>query len=261
MTLALRVVGVVLVDDGWVVQTRRFKITTRIGDAYHVIDRLNTWGVDQIMLLDITRGRVKFDPMFVKLLERARAKCFVPLTVGGKISSVDHAAILIENGADQVCVNTHAYDHGLLDGIARKFGSQALVMSCDISIYHDNAAPFPLIRHATEWAPIGFRDAMSKAFNDGVGELMINVVERDGTSEGYAIGLIEYVRSEGFPAPLIAMGGATKPEHFVAGAKAGADALAAGNIFHRVEHATRPIKKALHEAGFPVRMVEEFDPA
>lgn len=256
MTLALRVVGVVLVESGWVVQTRRFKVTTRIGDAYPVIDRLNTWGVDQIILLDITRDRREFDPAFVKLLERARAKCFVPLTVGGKISHVDHAAMLIENGADQVCVNTWANESGgdLVGEIAHRFGSQAVVWSCDAI---DDGWP---LRGKSPQGTYDLDDAVWFAERHGAGEVMLNCMTHDGVGHGYALDLLKAVR-EVVKIPLIAMGGATKPEHFVAGARAGADAVAAGNIFHRVEHATRPIKKALHEAGFPVRLVEDFDAA
>lgn len=218
--LCTRLIAVVLWADGLVVQTRRFRITNAIGRAVPVVERLCAWGVDEIVLLSIRPGHDWFTDVAA-----CRKVCNLPLAVGGNIHKFDMARRLFETGADMVVIRTNTQ---LILKIAERYGSQAVIQSIDVNVH-------------------GFTMA------SGSGQLLVNSLEHDGGRDGYDIAALQrFVESSG-GRPVIGMGGACEPEHFVAGLRAGANAVAAGNVFHYKEHATRLIKRGMADAGYVVR--------
>lgn len=251
-----RLIATLLVDSGNVVQTRFFKRTNMVGSALTAVDFFNGWTVDEIIVLEISSD-TKWLPQVQRIVTELSKRCFVPLSVGGKIRDVEHAARYIRIGADKVVLNTGAVERpALIDEIAGRYGTQCVVVSIDgrpdetmpsgYRVVIDNA------RRATELDVVAWaREAAAL----GAGELMINSTTHDGNKAGYDLTLLKKVTST-VNIPVIAMGGAGKLSDFVDGITlGGADAVAAGNIFHYFEHSTKRAKEAMAAAGLPVRSI------
>jgi len=170
------------------------------------------------------------------------------------VRSVDDVSRLLGHGADKASVNSAAIARpDLLDEISQRFGSQVLVLSLDVKRADHTASGFVVTTHggrqttdmdALEWA--------REAINRGVGELLVNSIDADGTKNGFDIQLIEEVRALS-TVPVIASGGAGKPEHFAPAIKAGADAVLAASIFHSGEVSILEVKESIAAAGYAVR--------
>ncbi len=217
----IRVIAAILIDRGNVVQTRQFKTTNIVGNVKTAAKFFNKWDVDEILALDISKE--PWDGMVEAVREIGR-QVFLPLTVGGKIRSLEQATEFFRNGADKVAIGRYATSQ-LIWEIAEAYGSQAVTQ-----IINDECTC--IYQHC--------------------GELLYNCRERDGMKTGFDIRGIAGVAAR-FDGPVIAMGGAGEPIHFVEAAQAGADAVAAGNIFHYYEHAPVKAKKALARHGIEVR--------
>jgi imidazole glycerol-phosphate synthase subunit HisF len=254
-----RLIATLLIDSGNVVQTRLFKRTNVVGSALTAVDFFNGWTVDEIIALEIS-DNADWLPRMEQIVSELSRRCFVPLSVGGKITSVKMAAAYIRMGADKVVLNTGALEQpNLIEEIVARFGRQCLVVSIDgqpdpglPSGYHvvvGNARRHTG-RDAVEWA----REAVER----GAGELLINSTTHDGNKLGYDIDLIRKV-SSAVTVPVVAMGGVGELAHFVEGIKSGgADAVAAGNIFHYFEHSTKKAKEAMRAAGVSVRGISFY---
>lgn len=249
-----RLIATLLVYRGQVVQTRKFERTNPIGYAFTAVDFFNGWAVDEIMVLEISEDRSHRDE-FLKTVDGLSRRCFVPLSVGGKIAALDDVHAYMRAGADKVVLNSQAVrDPGLIAKIADAYGSQCLIVSIDAA--SDSALPSgyrvmiengraATERDVVEWA--------CEAQAHGAGEIMINSVEHDGDRRGYDLSLVRAL-SHAVNVPVIAMGGVGKWEHLVDGIREGrADAVAAGNIFHYTEHSTKKAKEFLAAAGIDVR--------
>jgi len=254
-----RLIATLLVESGTVVQTRKFKPTNAVGNAFTAVDFFNGWAVDEIVILEISRGQPDIDK-FVDLIEELSRRCFVPLSVGGKIRDVERAIRYIRAGADKVVVNTGACERPELIGeIAEAIGRQSLILSIDAR--KDSAMPsgYRVVSDngrrdtdldALEWADAGIES--------GVGELLVNAIDNDGDKRGYDLDLLKTISSRA-RVPLIAMGGVGQWSHLVDGVRVGgADAVAAGNIFHYTEHSTKKAKEFMAAAGLPVRRSEFY---
>jgi cyclase len=192
-----------------------------------------------------------------EIVRELSKRCFVPLAVGGKIDDVEMAGRYLRTGADKVVVNTAAVDRPeLITEIAARFGRQCVVVSIDArpnaatpsgyQVTVDNARR-DTGRDVVDWA--------GEAVRRGCGEIMVNCTSHDGNKQGYDLALLKKVNSA-VSVPVIAMGGANQMSHFVDGiVKGGADAAAAGNVFHYFEHSTKKAKEAMAAAGLPVRSV------
>lgn len=249
-----RLIATLLVADGTVVQTRKFKPTNAVGNAFTAVDFFNGWAVDEIAILDVSRTRGGTDG-FVAIVEELSRRCFVPLSVGGKIERVEDALRYVRVGADKVVVNTAAADRPALIGeIADAIGRQSLVVSLDARRDAGLPSGYRVVvdcaRRDTD------RDALAwvkEATALGAGELLVNAVDHDGDKRGYDLDLMRLV-SSAVRVPLIAMGGVGKWDDLVDGIRlGGADAVAAGNIFHYTEHSTKKAKEFLAAAGLPMR--------
>ena len=255
MRVALRVIPCLDVHDGRVVKGVNFRDLKDAGDPVELAARYGAEGADELTFLDISasaQGRETTREMVTRCAETV----FIPLTVGGGVRSVTDVDALLRCGADKAGINTGALaDPGVIDKIAARFGNQVLVLSLDA--------------RRADWAPSGFevtthggrrpagRDAIEwakEAVDRGVGEVLLNSMDADGTTDGFDIGMIRAVRAV-VDVPLIASGGAGTATHFVEAARAGADAVLAASVFHYGRLTIVGVKQELARAGFEVRGV------
>ena len=255
MGVALRVIPCLDVHDGRVVKGVNFRDLKDAGDPVELAARYGAEGADELTFLDISasaQGRETTREMVTRCAETV----FIPLTVGGGVRSVADVDALLRCGADKAGINTGALaDPGVIDEIAARFGNQVLVLSLDA--------------RRADWAPSGFevtthggrrpagRDAIEwvkEAVDRGVGEVLLNSMDADGTTGGFDIGMIRAVRAV-VDVPLIASGGAGTATHFVEAARAGADAVLAASVFHYGRLTIVGVKQELARAGFEVRGV------
>ena len=251
-----RLIAVLLIDSGNVVQTRFFKRTNMVGSAFTAVDFFNSWTVDEIIVLEISGDRSWLGRMEEIVAELSR-RCFVPLSVGGKIRDVDLAARYLRIGADKVVVNTGAVERpSLITEIAERYGRQCVTVSIDAK----PDAAFPsgyrvVIDNARRDTELDVLEWAQVAIERGAGELMLNSTTHDGNKRGYDLALLRAV-GRVVSVPVIAMGGVGQLSHFVDGVvQGGADAAAAGNIFHYFEHSTKKAKEAMAGAGLAVRSI------
>lgn len=254
-----RLIPVLLLKDGKLVRSENFTTHQIIGDPYHEVARFNEWNVDEIIYLDIgrgdrydlgrsdTRSAEMTDPLAI--LEEVSRTCFMPLTWGGRIRTLEDIRARIGRGADKVALCTAAHtEPGLVTAGAEVFGSQAMVVCLDVkggTVWIEGAT-VDTGRDPVEFA----RDVVAR----GAGEILLQAVDRDGTGEGYDTDLIRAV-SGAVKVPVIALGGVGRYEHYARGIKAGAAAVAAANIWHFKELSDRGGKRALARAGVAVREI------
>lgn len=251
-----RLIATLLVDSGNVVQTRQFKRTNMVGSAFTAVDFFNSWTVDEIVVLEISKDRAWL-PRMGEIVSELSRRCFVPLAVGGKIDSVEMAAGYLRTGADKVVVNTAAVARpALITEIAERFGSQCVVVSIDASPNPAMPSGYRvMVDNARVATDIDLLDWVGIATQAGAGEFLVNATTHDGNKAGYDLTLLRTVTRH-VRIPVIAMGGVHELRHFVEGiVEGGADAVAAGNVFHYFEHSTKKAKEAMAAAGLPVRSI------
>ncbi len=256
MTVAVRVIPCLDVDAGRVVKGVNFANLRDAGDPVELAARYGAEGADEVTFLDVTASANNRDTMF-DVVRRTAEHVFVPLTVGGGVRSTDDVDTLLRSGADKVSVNTAAIARPeLMTDIARRFGNQVLVLSVDARRCQDGAVTasgYEVTTHggrrgtgldAIEWA--------RKGAELGAGEILLNSMDADGTTDGFDIEMIKEVRDV-VNVPLIASGGAGRVEDFVAAAQAGADAVLAASVFHFGTLTVGEVKHAMRAAGIAVR--------
>lgn len=249
-----RIIPVILLRDGRIVQSRRFCRYNILGDPTPAVERISSWSSDELIYLDITDGE---DPHaepadFRPLIQAISKKCSVPLTFGGGIRSMEDVRLRLRHGADKVTLNSMAVDHPeLIRQIAEAFGAQCLVVSMDVKILDDGSYEvYKCGRVPTGYAPENFARKVEQL---GAGEILLNSVDRDGTGQGFDLELIQKVCSS-VQIPVIAMGGAGDWTHFaevLSGTHV--SAVAAANIFQHSENSVHQCKEFLYRAGFGVR--------
>lgn len=253
MAVALRVIPCLDVHDGRVVKGVNFRHLRDAGDPVELAARYSAEGADELTFLDISAssdGRETTRDMVARCAETV----FIPLTVGGGVREVADVDLLLRSGADKVGINTGALARpGVIDEISRTFGNQVLVLSVDARREEGMPSGFGVTTHggrrsagvdAIAWA----REACAR----GVGEILLNSMDADGTTDGFDLDMIRAVR-EVVDVPLIASGGAGTVDHFVAAASAGADAVLAASVFHYQRLTIDEVKAGLRAAGFEVR--------
>ncbi|MHA6509843.1 imidazole glycerol phosphate synthase subunit HisF [Tessaracoccus sp. Y1736] len=253
MAVALRVIPCLDVHDGRVVKGVNFRQLRDAGDPVELAARYSAEGADELTFLDISAssdGRATTRDMVARCAETV----FIPLTVGGGVREVQDVDLLLRSGADKVGINTGALARpGVIDEISRTFGNQVLVLSVDARREEGMPSGFGVTTHggrrsagvdALAWA--------QEACARGVGEVLLNSMDADGTTDGFDLEMIRAVRAV-VDVPLIASGGAGTIEHFVRAAEAGADAVLAASVFHYQRLTVDQVKAGLREAGFEVR--------
>lgn len=258
MPVKNRLIATLLVHQGVVVQTRKFRATNIIGNVLTAVEFFSTWAVDEIVILEISQDRNGL-PQFLGTVKEISARCFVPLSVGGKIRNLDHVESYLEAGADKVVVNTGAFQTSeLIEGIQNRYGSQCCIVSMDVRDGQTQSGFEVMINNGREATGKDAIDWVRAAEKLGAGEVLVNHVEYDGNKNGYHLGLIRKIVQE-TTIPVIAMGGVGDWAHMAQGlSEGGADAVAAGNIFHYKEHSTRSAKEFLLARGFPMRKAQFY---
>ena len=253
--LKTRLIPCIVTKGELVVQSFGFKKYLPVGSVKTAIEFFVNWDVDEIILNDIDATLEHRNPNF-ELVQWAAKECFVPITVGGGIKTLDDIRLLLKAGADKVSINSIALDD--LDFVTKSstvFGSQCITVSIDSiltnGIYkvYDYRNSKPSNYDVVEWA-----QAVEKA---GAGEILLNSVERDGCRKGYDLELLKLV-SNSVTIPVIALGGIGRFDQLTEGAKeGGCQALAAANIFQHMEHSTIAAKAQMRTGGLNVRLSSE----
>lgn len=250
--LSRRVIPCLDVKDGRVVKGVRFEGLADAGDPVELARRYDAEGADELCFLDVTASSDRRKTL-VRLVAEVARELFIPFTVGGGIRSLDDMRALLEAGADKVSVGTAALrDPGLIARAANEFGSQFLVVSLDVGRAPDGSRRLTTHggRETTDVLASDFARQMADA---GAGELLLNDMERDGTKDGFGVGLLHEI-STAVDIPIIASGGAGRVEDFVAAVRdGGADAVLAASVFHYGTLRISEVKQAMAAAGIPVR--------
>ncbi|GAA2272882.1 imidazole glycerol phosphate synthase subunit HisF [Actinomadura luteofluorescens] len=253
MSVAVRVIPCLDVDAGRVVKGVNFQNLRDAGDPVELARRYDAEGADELTFLDITASSADRSTTY-DVVRRTAEQVFIPLTVGGGIRTVDDVDRLLREGADKVSINTAAIARPeFLREAAHRFGSQCVVLSVDARRAGGTPSGFEVTTHggrkgtgidAVEWARRGAEL--------GVGEILLNSMDADGTKAGFDLEMLRRVR-EAVTVPVIASGGAGAVEHFAPAVAAGADAVLAASVFHFGELKISDVKDALRAAGSPVR--------
>ncbi|MCW2696566.1 MAG: hisF [Modestobacter sp.] len=256
MSLAVRVIPCLDVDAGRVVKGVNFVDLRDAGDPVEMARVYDAEGADELTFLDITASSGNRETTY-DVVRRTAESVFIPLTVGGGVRAVEDVDRLLRAGADKVAVNTAAVERPeLIADIAHRYGNQVLVLSLDARRCRDGVTTDSGFEVTTHGGRRGTgRDAVAwvvQAAELGVGEVLLNSMDADGTRAGFDTDLITAVRRE-VTVPLIASGGAGAVEHFPPAVAAGADAVLAASVFHFGQLRVGDVKQALAEAGVPVR--------
>lgn len=255
--VAVRVIPCLDVDDGRVVKGVNFANLRDAGDPVELAARYDAEGADELTFLDVTASSSGRATM-LDVVRHTAEQVFIPLTVGGGVRSVADVDALLRAGADKVSVNTAAIARPeLLAELSRQFGSQCIVLSVDARTVPAGAEPTPsgweVTTHggrrgtgidAIEWAVRGAEL--------GVGEILLNSMDADGTKAGFDLPMLAAVR-KAVQVPVIASGGAGAVEHFAPAVHAGADAVLAASVFHFGELTIPQVKAAMAADGILVR--------
>ncbi|MDN5918135.1 MAG: imidazole glycerol phosphate synthase subunit HisF [Pseudonocardia sp.] len=257
MGVAVRVIPCLDVDAGRVVKGVHFRELRDAGDPVEMARVYDAEGADELTFLDVTASSSERGTM-IEVVRRTAEQVFIPLTVGGGIRTPDDVDTMLRAGADKVSVNTAAIARPeLLHEMSRRFGSQCIVLSVDARRVPDGEKPQPsgyeVTTHggrrsagvdAVEWARRGQEL--------GVGEILLNSMDADGTRAGFDLEMISQVRAV-VDVPVIASGGAGEVGHFPPAVRAGADAVLAASVFHFGTLRISEVKDALRGAAVQVR--------
>ncbi|WP_026316583.1 imidazole glycerol phosphate synthase subunit HisF [Actinokineospora enzanensis] len=257
MSVAVRVIPCLDVDAGRVVKGVNFTDLVDAGDPVELAAAYDAEGADELTFLDVTASSSDRETTF-DVVRRTAEQVFIPLTVGGGVRTVEDIDRLLRAGADKVGINTAAIARPeFLGEASRRYGAQCVVLSVDARRVPADSAPTPsgfeVTTHggrrgtgidAVEWA--------ARGQELGVGEILLNSMDADGTKAGFDLELIRMVRAR-VDVPLIASGGAGDLSHFPPAVAEGADAVLAASVFHFGQLRIPEVKETLRAAGVEVR--------
>lgn len=257
-----RLIPVLLLKNGWLVQSKEFKRYQNLGNPITAVKRLSEWGSDELIYLDISKDDI-YDmrrddqgypnrQTFLEIIEDVSKVTFMPITVGGKIRTLKDIEKYLSLGADKISINTAALSNPqFITEAVQEFGSQCIVVSIDIKIVDNKYRVFShKKRGPTEYDPVEWAEIVEGL---GAGEILLNSMDRDGMNCGYDLELLDQV-CRNVSIPIIACGGVGEWEHFAQALQnTGVDAVAAANIFHYRDQSVFLAKKYLFEKGFNVR--------
>ena len=254
--LKIRVIPCLDVKEGRVVKGINFVDLRDAGDPVEAAAAYDEAGADELCFLDITASHEKRGTI-LDVVCRTAERCFMPLTVGGGVRSVEDVRGLLEAGADKVSINTAAVkDRGLVRAASEKFGAQCIVVAIDAKRVADGSRPrFEIFTHggreATGIEAVGYaREVVAL----GAGEILLTSMDRDGTRQGFDLELTRAI-ADAVTVPVIASGGVGRLDHLVEGVREGhASAVLAASIFHYGEHSIGEAKAYMAAAGLPMRL-------
>ncbi len=258
-----RLIPVLLLRNGWLVQSKGFKRYQNLGNPTSSVARLSEWASDELIYLDISRDDnydMRRDDLghpnrqtFIEIIRDVAQVSFMPITVGGRIRTLKDIETRLLSGADKTAVNTQALrDPTFVAAAAHEFGSQCIVASIDVKLRDDGAyevmtdgGTAPTGHAPNEWA--------RRVQDEGAGEILLNSIDRDGMRNGYDLPLLRRV-SDAVRVPVIACGGAGEWSHLTdALQQTSVDAVALANLLHYVDQSVYLAKKYLYEHGCGVR--------
>jgi imidazole glycerol-phosphate synthase subunit HisF len=253
VTVAVRVIPCLDVDAGRVVKGVNFRDLRDAGDPVEMAAVYDAEGADELVFLDITASSDSRETTY-DVVRRTATQVFIPLTVGGGVRSVADVDRLLRAGADKVSLNTAAVQRPeLLHEAARRFGSQCIVLSVDARRAGGTPSGFEVTTHGgRERTGIDAVEWSARGQELGVGEILLNSMDADGTRDGYDVEMIKAVRAV-VTVPVIASGGAGALEHFAPAVDVGADAVLAASVFHFGDLRISEVKQALRDAGHEIR--------
>jgi len=262
-----RVIPVLLLKNGNLVQSRNFSVHQNIGNPMMSVKRFSEWNADELIYLDITRDG-KYDLRrddlntynqnnFKRIIDTISKNTFMPLTVGGKIKSVKDVETYLRICADKVCINSEGFKNKkLIKEASYEFGSQCIVSSIDVKKINNNYHVFVdngktnTEYLVTEW--------IKQVQQLGAGEILLNSIDQDGRAIGYDLELIELVEKV-IEVPLVICGGAGSNEHFKEAISLSCvDAVAASNFFHHKDQSVYLLHEFLYNEGLNVRKPNFF---
>jgi cyclase len=253
MSLAIRVIPCLDVDDGRVVKGVNFTALRDAGDPVEMAKVYDAEGADELTFLDISASSQGRETT-LEVVRRTAEQVFIPLTVGGGVREVADVDRLLRAGADKVAINTGAIARpDVIGQITRRFGSQVLVLSVDARRTPGMPSGFEVTTHGgTRGAGLDAVEWARRGAEMGAGEILLNSMDADGTRDGFDLEMLRAVRRV-VGIPVIASGGAGAVEHFPPAVEAGADAVLAASVFHFGALRIGEVKKGLADAGYAVR--------
>ncbi|MBF0808004.1 imidazole glycerol phosphate synthase subunit HisF [Rothia nasimurium] len=253
MGVAIRVIPCLDVDAGRVVKGVKFEGLRDAGDPVELAKRYNAEGADELTFLDVTASSSARQTTF-DVVSSTAEQVFIPLTVGGGVRTAEDVDRLLRTGADKASINTAAIARPeVINEITERFGSQVLVLSADAKKSSATPSGYEVTTHGGRKSTgLDLLEWVAEAQERGVGEILLNSIDADGTKAGFDLPMIRAVRSV-VTVPLIASGGAGAAEHFPPAIEAGADAVLAASIFHFGEVSIGEVKDEIRAAGYEVR--------
>ncbi|MBA3341087.1 MAG: imidazole glycerol phosphate synthase subunit HisF [Gemmatimonadaceae bacterium] len=253
--LKKRIIPIQLLLNERLVKTRQFGAYRDVGDPVASSKVYNAQNADELVFLNINRSERHVEPL-LSLLERVSAVSFMPLSLGGGITTFDAARRLITSGADKVVLNSAAYrDIGLIPRVADSFGSQAVVVGLDVR-FDEKSAEYSLYSDCGRVAEmVGLDEHLERVTSLGAGEILVNSIDRDGTMQGYDIPLLKRV-ADAVRVPVIGCGGAGQYNHLKeAFLETRVSALACGSLFNFTDSNPIRAKAFLTNYGIPFKTV------
>ncbi|HET9937003.1 MAG TPA: imidazole glycerol phosphate synthase subunit HisF [Methyloceanibacter sp.] len=255
--LKIRLIPCLDVKEGRVVKGVKFVDLRDAGDPVEAAAAYDKAGADELCFLDITASHEKRGTI-LDVVRRTAERCFMPLTVGGGVRSIEDVRALLEAGADKVSINTAAVkDRSLVRAASEKFGAQCIVVAIDAKrVAGDSETPgFEIFTHggreATGVDAVSYAQEVAAL---GAGEILLTSMDRDGTRQGFDLELTRAI-ADAVTVPVIASGGVGTLDHLVEGVRQGhASAVLAASIFHYGEHSIGEAKRHMAAAGLPVRL-------
>ncbi|MEK9673580.1 MAG: imidazole glycerol phosphate synthase cyclase subunit [Rhodospirillaceae bacterium] len=249
--LRKRLVTVLTFNKGTLFRTKLFE-----PDYRYTHNFVDSWSVDEIVMLDVTRDVNADKAAFFKVVTQFAKECFVPLAVGGGIRSMDDVRTMMAAGGDKVVINSGAVEHPeFITEIANAYGSQCVVLSIDAKKSDAVDGGYEVVSHfARNGTGKSPADWAREGEELGAGEVLITSVERDGSLQGYDIPLCKLV-SDAVTVPVLGLAGAGNWKHFVEGVTdGGLSAVCTQNIYHFTETSVASAKKFMEKKGIPVRL-------
>lgn len=248
-----RIIPCLLFKERTIVKSVKFKDYRMVGDPTTCARVFNERNADELIFLDIIASRENKGPNF-KVIEDIAKECFMPLTIGGGIKTMEDAEKLFEIGADKISINTTAVKNPpFITQLVKKYGSQAIIVSIDVKNIGNQYNVF--ISSGTEETKYTPMELAKQAESLGAGEILLTSIDQDGTMKGYDLELIKEI-SAVINIPLIVAGGCGKLQDFVDAIKiGGADAVCAASIFFFVGESIITTKKFMNNKGIPIRII------